>query len=228
MIAGPGFTTIPAMSPPPPVRIAVVNDYDLVVAGIAALLEPYADRIELVELDTGAGVRSEVDVILYDTFAQVPGDGVDLVRLMGGGRARVVIFSWTTDPMVVRRALERGASAYLSKEMGADELVAALERVHAGEQVVPGSTERGDWPGRRLGLTPREAEVLALITQGLSNAEIAEQAHLSINSVKSYVRAAYRKVGVSRRSQAVAWGMAHGFAPDRGRQVLSGEARADA
>ena len=62
------------------------------------------------------------------------------------------------------------------------------------------------------GLTPREQEVLTLITQGLTNQEIADLAYLSINSVKTYVRSAYRKIGVTRRSQAVSWGLRAGIA----------------
>ena len=63
----------------------------------------------------------------------------------------------------------------------------------------------------------RESEIIALITQGLSNQEIAERSYLSINSVKTYIRTAYRKIGVHRRSQAVAWGIAHGFLPTKAR-----------
>jgi len=73
----------------------------------------------------------------------------------------------------------------------------------------------GDWPGREEGLTAREAEVLALITQGMSNVDIATRTSLSINSIKSYIRSCYRKIGVSSRSQAVLWGATHGFLPDR-------------
>ena len=60
---------------------------------------------------------------------------------------------------------------------------------------------------------------MALITQGLTNQQIADRAYLSINSVKTYIRAAYRKTGVERRSQAVLWGVAHGFLPDRERTI---------
>lgn len=73
----------------------------------------------------------------------------------------------------------------------------------------------GDWPGREEGLTQREAEVLALIVQGLSNADIAVRAHLSPNSVKTYIRSCYRRIGASSRTQAVLWGIDHGFRPDR-------------
>lgn len=212
------------MSVTSPVRVAVVNDYEIVVAGIASVLAPYAERIAVVELDTGVPVISDVDVILYDTFGQVQGDGVDLEDLVRGSDARVAIFSWNTDPALVRRALKRGAAAYLSKELDAVGIVEALERVHAGEQVVPAGAEpvesaTGSWPGREHGLTAREAEVLALITQGLTNQEIAQRSYLSINSVKTYIRTAYRKIGVTRRSQAVGWGMEHGFAPEHVRIV---------
>ena len=199
------------MSAPRPVRVAVVNDYDIVVAGIASLLAPYADRVAVVELDAGVPVVSDVDVILYDTFGQVQGDGVDLADLVHGSDARVAVFSWNTEPALVDRAIGRGAAAYLGKQLGAAEIVDAAED--------PVEDASGRWPGREHGLTAREAEVLALITQGLSNQEIALRTYLSINSVKTYIRTAYRKIGVTRRSQAVGWGMSHGFMPDRTRVI---------
>ncbi|MGY2702333.1 MULTISPECIES: LuxR C-terminal-related transcriptional regulator [unclassified Nocardioides] len=210
-----------------PIRVAIVNDYEIVVAGVAAMLAPHQDRVNVVELDAGVRVVSDVDVILYDTFGQIQGDGVDLEDLVHGSDARVVIFSWNIQAGLVRTALDRGASGYLSKGMSADEIVAGLEAVHTGETVTPrGTAEPGDriageWPGRDRGLTARESEVLALITQGLSNQEIAERTYLSINSVKTYIRTAYRKIRVARRSQAVAWGMQHGFEPDRVRSIDS-------
>ncbi len=76
-----------------------------------------------------------------------------------------------------------------------------------------------DWPGKAQGLTVRESEIVALITQGLSNQEIADRSYLSINSVKTYIRTAYRKMGVERRAQAVLWGIRHGFEPDVVRRV---------
>ena len=135
-----------------------------------------------------------------------------------------MIFSWNLQPDLVERAISTGAAGYLSKALDAEEIVEALEAVHAGKSSSrrrSRSRDRGAgvWPGREFGLTAREAEVLALITQGLSNQEIAERSYLSINSVKTYIRTAYRKIGVTRRSQAVVWGMKHGFEPDRVRVI---------
>jgi two-component system, NarL family, response regulator LiaR len=209
-----------------PIRVAVVNDYEIVVAGVAAMLAAHHERVSVVELDSGLPVISDVDVILYDTFGQVQGDAVDLEDLVRGHEAKVVIFSWNLQIELVEKAIARGASGYLSKGLSADEIVAAIEAVYAGETVVPRDSAPsvdhdavGEWPGREVGLTAREAEVLALITQGLSNHEIAAQTYLSINSVKTYIRTAYRKIGVTRRAQAVGWGMRHGFEPDRLRSI---------
>jgi DNA-binding NarL/FixJ family response regulator len=97
--------------------------------------------------------------------------------------------------------------------------VLALEAIHRGEKVVSPVPSRRqvpaslDWPGRQQGLSSREAEIVALVTQGHGNAEIAERMCLSINSVKTYIRSAYRKMGVTNRAQAVLWGVDHGFRP---------------
>ena len=209
-----------------PVRIAIVNDYEIVVAGIAAMLHPFADRVDVVELAAGAQVASDVDVVLSDTFGQVQGDGVDLDDLVHGSGALVCIYSWNVQAELVDAALARGASGYLSKALSAEEVVSAIEAIHRGEVVRITPEDDGaehspasEWPGREHGLTQRESEVLALITQGLTNQEIASRAYISINSVKTYIRTAYRKIGATRRSQAVVWGMKHGFEPDRVRVV---------
>ena len=100
--------------------------------------------------------------------------------------------------------------------MKADDLVKAIVAIHDGSN--PGAISSGtsvdpalSWPGQGLGLTERESEMLTLITRGLTNAEIASRSYLGINSVKSYVKKAYRKIGVRNRAEAVAWGYQNGF-----------------
>lgn len=206
-----------------PLRLAIVDDYAVVVAGVASFLA--AERIEVVETGASQPVISDVDIVLYDTFAQVQGSGIDLEDFVRDSGARVVIYSWNLERGLIEQAIAAGARGYLSKVLTGPEIVAALERVMRGEIVIlPGDSEAsvdgaGDWPGRSAGLTPREAEIIALITQGLSNQEIATRAFLSINSVKTYIRTAYRKIGVERRAQAVLWGIKHGFEPDVLRRV---------
>jgi NarL family two-component system response regulator LiaR len=203
------------------VRVAIVNDYELVVAGLAAVLAQFTHRIGVVELDAQMPVISDVDVVLYDSFARAQGDTIDNGMLTReGASAKLVIFSWNVQEELVTRAIRAGAAGYLHKGIEAEQLVSALEAVHAGEQVLPGSSSAdrlGRWPGDDFGLSPRESEVLALICQGLSNQEIAHRAFLGVNTIKTYIRTAYRKIGVTSRTNAVLWGVEHGFTPDRAR-----------
>ncbi|GHG46340.1 DNA-binding response regulator [Sinomonas cellulolyticus] len=205
-------------------RVALVNDYEVVARGVAAMLRAYRDEIEIVEVDVNRPVAQPVDITLYDTFAATQGDQLEVRTLSRNPLAgKVVVYSWNTGPELVAAAIANGASAYLSKALPARQLVDSLQAVHRGElpptDLPKGTTTvvGGDWPGREEGLTQREAEVLALITQGMSNSEIAERTLLSINSVKTYIRSCYRRIGVTNRVNAILWGVAHGFQPDRER-----------
>lgn len=211
-------------SPSGPVTVALVDDYDVVVMGLANMLEPYRDRVVVAEIDTNEDVRDAVDVVLYDSFAQPEADHRAIGELARNPHVRrLVVYTWSFHPDLVRSAREQGARGYLSKSLPARDLVSALEAVHAGEIVVsepPGRARSAsglDWPGRSEGLTDREAEILALITQGKSNADVAAITYLSPNTVKSYIRTIYRKIAVGSRTQAVLWGVDNGFAPDHHR-----------
>lgn len=216
---------------PEPLRLRLLNDYEVVVAGLRAMIEPLSSRLLVVEEDLRSAADRPVDITLYDTFGTAQADRDDIAGVLSDPRSgAVVIYSWNVQPDLVRAAIDRGCRGYLDKSLPAADLVSALERVGAGETVVEllageggaggayvdsgsGEAPRGDWPGRPAGLSPREAEVVALITQGLTNDEIASRAYISVNSLKSYIRSAYRKMGVSRRSQAVRWGIENGMLP---------------
>lgn len=204
-----------------PVTLALINDYEVVVRGLASMLRPYQTRVRVLELETRDRVDVPVDIALYDTFAAPQGDREQLRALsanplVGGA----VVYSWNMDPALVQAALANGACGYISKGLSGGQLATALEEIHRGAGPVYGAAGRGtnsagDWPGREEGLTQREAEVLSLITQGLSNSEIADRSHVSINSIKTYIRSCYRRIDVDSRTQAVIWSIAHGFQPDR-------------
>jgi two-component system, NarL family, response regulator LiaR len=212
-----------------PVRVALMNDYEVIVAGLQAMLAPHADRVRVVELDSLLPVHSAVDVLLYDAFGRERVTG-PVEQTIAETDAKVVIYTWHLDAELVEEALAKGAAGCISKSLEGLDLVAALEKVHGGSVVVshpppgpepkPDEDARGDWPGREHGLSARESEVLALIAQGLSNQEIADRAFLSINSVKTYIRTAYRKIGVERRTHAVLWATRSGFVPTRSRRIL--------
>ena len=201
-----------------PVRISIVNDYDVVVQGLARMFEPMKDRIQVVEVSTNEPGVARVDIALIDSFAQTR----DINEVLAEANAeRYVFYSWSLAPDLIKTWARFGVVGFLDKRLTADELADALVRISQGESGVisadyPPSADLdlGDWPGRAHGLSAREAEVVALITQGLSNDEIANRMFTSINTVKTYIRAAYRKMDVNSRTRAVLWGVDHGFRPD--------------
>lgn len=196
----------------PPVRVALSNDYELALIGLAQMLARFPRQVQVVDVTTETRLPHAADVILYDTFGRLPEDDVKLSRMIAQNAAKVVVYSWEDYPEeAARRA---GAAGYLHKGLGATDLVAAIIAIHDGGQPAPSG---GDdeivrtWPGQSLGLSQREAEMLTFIARGLTNDEIARRSYLSINTVKTYIATAYRKIGVSSRSQAVAWCYQHGF-----------------
>ena len=189
------------------VRVAVANDYELVIAGLRAMLEPF-DKVEVVDsIVVGEALQSPADVVLFDTFGR-PDDAVSGVqRLLGTeGVGKVALYTSAPRPAQVATALDAGASAVLSKARPATALVDALQRVHQGERVVDGTGghQPVPWPGSSRGLTARQSEVVALLLQGLSNQEIAESLFVDVNTVKTHLRHAYKALGVRSRSQALA------------------------
>ena len=189
------------------IRVALVDEDQVVRLGVAAMLGAGAGGVVLTE----HGVPGPVDIALYDPAGRH--GHRDPCRLVADPHiGRVVAYTWNFQPWLARDLQRQGVSGLLSKRLTGPQLVRALKVVHSGTFVVAPLATRagaaaGDWPGRDCGLTLRESEVLALITRGLSNQDIAEQLHVSPNSVKSYIRSCYRKIGAKTRSQAVIWGL---------------------
>lgn len=207
-----------------PLTVTLVDDYDVVLMGLAHMFDRYRDRILVSEIDANAVLHDSIDIVLYDSFAQPESDHHEIAELVRNPQAgHVVVYTWNFQPQLIESALAQGVHGYLSKTLPAKELVMALEAVAAGEIVVSDQPRRApsaaglDWPGREEGITDRESEILALITQGKSNAEVATLTYLSPNTVKSHIRSVYRKIGADSRTQAVLWGVSNGFTPDHHR-----------
>ena len=95
------------MPQPPraPITVALVDDYDVVVKGVANMLEPYRDRIVIAELDSTMSVKDAVDIVLYDSFAQPESDHEEIGVLVANPRARrVVVYTWNFHPELVQSA----------------------------------------------------------------------------------------------------------------------------
>ncbi len=124
-------------SPDAPVRLALVDDYEVVLRGIAHMLEPFSDRLVVVEIDANEPVAIDVDIALYDTFGQSEADREDIDALVANPHARrVVVYTWAFAPQLIETALAKGAHGYLSKTLSAIELVDALVAINLGEVVV--------------------------------------------------------------------------------------------
>ena len=192
-----------------PLQVAIYNDYDIVVRGLVAVLaESPLDAVVV-----SSAERSTADIILVDTQGHV--DGWGLVDDLLGSDTPVAVFSWQAPSPRYHDFIDAGLVGYIPKSADAAEVVRALQTLAAGGTVHPGRDDLdqsiGAWPGQEQGLTARESEIVAFILQGLSNDQIAAASFLSVNTVKSHVRTAYRKMGTTTRAQAIGWGLARGF-----------------
>jgi two-component system, NarL family, response regulator LiaR len=200
-----------------PVRVALSNDYEVVLHGLEAMLAGHEDEVEVVTLSTERQIAEDVDVILYDTFGRLPADDPKLREMVAVNDAKVVVYSFDAYP--ADQARRQGAAGYIHKGMSGEHLARAIVALHAGgawESEVPEKDEQADirWPGQEHGLTERESETISFVARGLTNQDIADRSFLSINTVKTNIRTAYRKMGVERRSQAVLWALRNGFSTD--------------
>ncbi len=214
-----------------PLRLVLVDDHEMVLEGLKALLGRYAGRVRVVAQSATAEDAERLvaaldpDVVVSDVRLRGSLSGLDLCRrLVERDAARkVVLLSAYDDEQYLFQALRAGAAGYLLKWVDGQDLVRQLERAAAGETVVDPTMagravssaarlQAGEfWPGARLGLTQRESEVLALLVAGLSNRAIAGKLVLGEETVKSHVRSIYRKLEVGDRAAAVATALREGI-----------------
>ena len=188
---------------------------EVVAIGVRTVLETkFGESI----FTTVGPVDGEPDIILYDVIGLASGETSELDRLRQQTGSVVIAVSYDgLRPDLEAVALERGAAAVVPLGVSAEQLIevinAAIEGTLDAISTVRTPADDEAFPGKDVGLSRRESEVLGLIVQGRTNQEIATECFLSINSIKTYIRSAYRKIGISHRAQAVGWGMQHGFPP---------------
>jgi DNA-binding NarL/FixJ family response regulator len=213
------------------IRVLIVDDQALVRTGFKLILDQTTDIKVVGEAADGAAAldlvrRTRPDVVLMDI--RMPGiDGIEAtrsIRTAGQDGARVIILTTFDLDEYVFDGLRAGASGFLLKDTLAADLLTAIRQVAAGEAVAAPSVTRrlithfiDTTPARprhadRLAvLTPREREVLTLITHGLANAEIAGELHLSEGTVKTYIGRILAKLALRDRVQAVILGYEAGL-----------------
>ena len=214
------------------IRVMLADDQRVVREGLGTLLG-LLDGIELVataadgEEALALAAQHSPDIVLMDL--RMPRiDGIEAIRRLAerGERPRAIALTTYADDASVLGALRAGARGYLTKDAGADEIRAAVQAVDRGEAALDPSVQHhvvAALAGSRSQpaaaaaelpdeLTPREAEVLALIAEGLTNTEIAERLVVSAATVKTHVNHIFAKAGVRDRAQAVVYAYSHGLA----------------
>ncbi|MFP5020076.1 response regulator [Pseudonocardia phyllosphaerae] len=220
--------------------MVVVDDHEMVVAGIRAMLAPHHDRVQVVGSSTGRSTAEEFlsdsdatielvaglrpDVVLCDVSShQIC--GLELTRRLHErlSACRVVLLTDHDEECHLFSAVQAGAAGYLLKRIGGAELADQLEAVRDGETVIDPSlagrtlqhaaTRLSDevWPGMRQGLTHRESEVLSMTVTGLSAHGVAHRLSVDDETVDVHLRSIYRKLAVTDREGAVAAARDTGF-----------------
>jgi DNA-binding NarL/FixJ family response regulator len=216
-------------APGHPLTLVLIDDHQMVLDGLRAMLDGYAARVRIAASAHTADEALEAisahdpDVVLLDVRLRAT-SGLDLCSeiLRRRPQQRVVFLTVYDDEEYLYSALRLGAVGFLLKRIQGAELVDALERVRDGEVVVDPTlagrvalsaarlTSGESWPGVHLGLTQRESEVLALLVAGLTNRAIAQKLVVSGETIKTHCRGIYRKLEVSDRAAAIAVALREG------------------
>lgn len=197
------------------IRVLIVDDHGIVRKGLAAYLRNVPD-IELAgeagdgqeAIDLCAEIRP--DVVLMDLLMPEMG-GVAATRIIRRRWSRIQVIALTSfqDKELVQEVLQAGAISYLLKNVSGEDLAEAIRAAHAGRSVLaPEAVQALIQPGKSqpfpdYDLTPREREVLSLLTKGLSNPEIADRLGISPSTAKAHVSNILSKMGVSSRAEAI-------------------------
>ncbi|ASN51371.1 response regulator transcription factor [Sinomonas sp. R1AF57] len=205
------------------IRILVVDDQALIRAGFRALLDAEPDMEVVGEAGSGSAAVAEAerlspDVVLMD-IRMAGGDGLEATRIILGAHReglKVIILTTFELDEYVTGAIRAGASGFLVKDTEPEDLVRAVRAVHDGDAMLSPSVTRrlltrlaAEGPAERAQpldvglLTEREREVVALVGQGLNNAEIAERLFITPLTAKTHVSRAMTKLGLRDRAQLV-------------------------
>jgi len=201
------------------IRVLIADDHPVVRSGLTMIIQ-YTLGIEATaEASTGLEAvqlffQHQPDVVLMDLKMPTM-SGVEAITtiLKGAPEARIIVLTTYDGDEDIYRGLQAGAKGYLLKSVTREELIHAIQQVHAGHKYIP--AEVGARLAERMSspqLTERERQVLMQMCEGKSNQEIAETLHISEGTVKFHVNGILRKLAVSDRTQAVLVALRKGIA----------------
>lgn len=188
------------------IRVAIVEDHPAIAEGLAALIAGSED-VTVVGTARDAKSASTLieheapDVVLCDIRLSEAGDGLELVGRHRPGPAFIILSAYWY-PSYHVRAIELGAKGYLSKMATVDQIISAVKTVAAGGTAFPAAARQAASDALRVP-TPRELEILGLVAEGLSNAEIAQRLSLRIKTVESQLRRLFDRYDVTSRTALV-------------------------
>ncbi len=202
------------------ITILLVDDHQLVRAGLRALLESVDDLRVVGEAGDGdaavdLAVAERPDVVLMD-LSMPRVDGVEATRRLAaaGVDTRVVVLTSFADQPRVQAALAAGAVGYLLKDSDPRDVIAAVRQAAAGHVPIDARVAQALLPGSQTPaaghtLSGREAEVLSLVAHGMANKQIARQLGISERTVKAHLGKVFRQIGVADRTSAALWAREH-------------------
>jgi len=201
-----------------PIRVLIAEDHLIARVGLGTIVETQPDMQVVAEAANGAEAvqlheRHRPDVTLMDIRMPVMG-GVEAMRAIRerAPAARFIALSTYSGDEEIRRALQAGASAYLTKDVLDDELVKTIRLVHAGRAYLPPAVAATlAAHATRPELTARELDVLALIVRGMGNKQIASELKIAEYTVKNHVKNVLSKLDVDDRTQAATSALQRGI-----------------
>lgn len=212
------------------IRVFIADDHLLFRQGLISLLEAEPDLEIVGEASDGLAAVRQIralapDVVLMDVhMPHLTGTEAARMLLGEGSDLSIIMLTVSEDDEDLFEAVRAGACGYLVKNIGADDLIAAIRRAHAGEAMLSPAMAAKLMQGFREAdqrapssfdevLTDREHQVLAELTTGATNREIAERLFISEHTVKTHVRHILNKLGLENRAQAAACAVRHGLVP---------------
>jgi len=213
-----------------PLRVMLVDDHEVVRAGIRAMLQSTDDIIVTAEAGSvreavDEADRSRPDLVVMDVRL-ADGSGIEATReiLAEHPKTRVIMLTSFADDEALFSSIMAGASGYVLKQVAGGELVRAIRAVGAGESLLDPAVTKSVLDRLRKGkhlmrderlarLSPQEERILSLIADGKTNKEVGEELHLAEKTVKNYVSSILSKLEVARRAEAAAYLARHTTTP---------------